>query len=205
MRLFVFHAFAVLGVGAFSMLLAAATPSKADTLYINLHTDAGKPGSGGTSSFNPGCYCGTERYDSPVYLASTNETIDFGQVTLTSYQSGPTPDAGPSQGNLYISDPGVVVTYDPIRQVFLPWNYILCSDGDNACDASGIFSTTYSLIYSLTEGESIQLSWFGPYSYTPAVPLPATWSLFAWALFGIGFLLTFNRGNSKNRFILDFE
>jgi len=42
MRLFVFHAFAVLGVGAFSMLLAAATPSKADTLYINLNTDAGK-------------------------------------------------------------------------------------------------------------------------------------------------------------------
>jgi hypothetical protein len=74
--------------------------AKASIYYVNLNEPGGVPGTGGSFSYNPGCYCGdglTEVY-SPIYHFASGSIVNFGRLDIFTVGFGQsTPDAGPSQ------------------------------------------------------------------------------------------------------------
>src|ERR1700722_3269398 len=120
MRTLVFAA-----IFAFSALAA-----KASTYEIDLTQPGGIVGTGGTSSFQPGCYCSPKvLFYSPVYQFDPGDIIDFGNITIGSYQSGATPDAGPNQLPVFIQG-GISVLFNP-PLTGVPWvnpGYFLGTD-----------------------------------------------------------------------------
>jgi hypothetical protein len=85
------------------ILLTSSYRADAAVYNIDVTAQDGIPGTGGTSSFQPGCYCAPEtEFYSPVYAVTAGDTVNFGSVELGYYQSGQTPDGGPNQLPLFI-------------------------------------------------------------------------------------------------------
>ena len=182
-----------LGVVLFAALLASISmtgSANADTVYVDLTQPGGIPGTGGTFTYNPGCYCGsgvTEIY-SPIYQFAAGTTVDFGHLDIFTRAFGQsTPDAGPTQPNLYINGLiGVSISYSLISPFPTPPDgpsnliYFLCSISDSNCNANAQnFKQSLDLIFTIpAEASSIQIEWGAINDvYTPAVPEPSTWAM----------------------------
>ncbi len=199
----------LLGLIAASLLFIASPAAHALTYDINLNTATGVPGTGGTGDVTFLCYCETTIYYSPVFLVQPGTTVDFGQVTLYSFQSGQTPDAGPNQPNLYVLS-NVAVSLNPpvvpVRSEDLYLNapypnptYTVCDQADTSCNASAANAMALiDLIYGVPNGaSSIQLAWAGSYAYVAPTPLPAALPLFATGL-GVMGLFGWRRKRKNN-------
>jgi hypothetical protein len=154
--------------------------------------------------------CESTIYYSPVYLFPSDATINFGTVDIYWWQSNATPDAGPFQPELFLISP-VGVSFDPPLTPFNPDQYLtefsglfpgigFCGGGSQefgypsygSCDPFNSYSEN-QLVYTMNGADSIQLAWFGPYTYTPPAPLPTTLPLFATGLAAIVLLGCFRR------------
>ena len=167
----------LLGLIAASLLFMAWPHAHAATIYIDLNSPGGVPGTGGTEPYFGPCYCFSSIYYSPVYLVSAGDTVDFGRVTNFWWQSGPTPDAGPYQPGLFLLSP-VVATFNPPPTFPFP-SLAFCEYGA-VCSFPPV---TTDLTYGIPSGDSsIQLAWYGPYDYVAPTPLPAALPLFATGL-----------------------
>jgi len=162
--------------GASGMASATATP-------IDLYTVSGVPGTGGDTGVSGPCYCAQPAYFSPVMLL-TPGTYDFGRVRDYWVKADQTPDGGPDQENLYVLFAPVVVTgvwpqdYPGFEGYAYP-AYVLCEQGDDACNASftGRF-VDLSLVFTLPSGQdAMQVGLVGDFRYTPPVPEPASVAL----------------------------
>jgi hypothetical protein len=197
----------LLGIIAAVMLLITARSANAAILDIDLNLPGGVPGTGGSTFFAGPCYCDTTIYYSPVFLVQAGETVDFGRVSLYSFEGGVGPDTasyylsmGLNPPNLYLLYGGVGVAINPpVVPAYLEMNYLSapypnltyftsCDPTDLSCNyAAGNMSVTNNLTYTIPNGaESIQLAWAGAYSYEPPAPLPAALPLFATGLGALG-------------------
>jgi len=165
---------------AAAALIGACSWASASTTAIDLSTTPGVPGSGGHTTVVGPCYCDQGADFSGVLLLAPGR-YDFGTVRDFWVQSGPTPDGGPDQPNLYLlfGPWEAVGTYSidlppPPTGVF-PSSFALCDQDDVACNAgfTGAFQDT-ELILTVGPGQdAVQIGFIGPYAYTPPVPEPS--------------------------------
>jgi hypothetical protein len=148
-----------------------------------------------SNSWSGPCYCESIATITPALSFAPGITINFGEVTVKTFQSGPTPDGGLNQPNLYIQG-GLSYNFGPPNIDLFPpisgasgLNFTLCNQNDAACNnAAQNSSVTFDLIFTIPANDSdIQLGWVGPYSYVaPAVPEPSTWAMMLIGFAGLG-------------------
>ncbi len=177
------------------LLVAALLPcvaglASANGTPIDLFTVAGVPGTGGDTTVIGPCYCDEPAWYSPVMLLQPG-TYDFGELRDYWVQSGPTPDGGPDQGNLYLLYSPVETSGrypdDFFAPPFLFPATALCDQNNAACNALyvGAF-VDFDLTYTVQPGQNAaQIVLIGNYRYTAPVPepLPA-----AMLLLGLGLI-----------------
>jgi hypothetical protein len=144
-------------------------------------------------SFSGPCYCATNLWSSPVISVAPGDTVDFGSVNINTYQSGPTPDAGPDQPAFFLAYPSVAVSTDPSvlpRPDVTSFVYTSCAQGDTACYNSALGWSFLNTLEFVTPTGSIQISWVGDtFEYIPpAVPELSTWAMLLMGFTAIGFI-----------------
>jgi hypothetical protein len=166
--------------------IVSLQPLKATTYLVNLNEPGGVPGTGGSLTYNPGCYCGeglTEIY-SPLYHFASGSIVDFGNLDIFTADIGQsTPDGGPNQPNLYING-SFAVSYSSTPAFPAPsypgdFIYFLCDVGDTSCNSSAKnYVALYDLVFTIPAGsDSVQIKWDAiDFSYAPAVSEPPTWA-----------------------------
>lgn len=162
---------AALLFGLSTLACAAATP-------LDIFDAEGVPGTGGNATIVGPCYCQEPAYRSPVLLLQPGN-YDFGALRDYWVQSGPTPDGGPDQPNLYLLFAPVFTsgTYPddfppPSAGAFA--STALCAQDDAACNAvyRGAY-VDFDLVYTVPSGENAaQLELIGNYLYTSPLPEP---------------------------------
>jgi hypothetical protein len=167
------------------ILLVSCCGARAAVYSIDVTQQAGIPGTGGTTSLQPGCYCRPEPgFYSPVYEVSAGDTVNFGSIELGYYQSGETPDGGPNQLPLFIGGSYAI----SFNSSVLPSAY-----PDYSLGSPPLSNGATLLVYTVPDGaDSVQLEFLGSYNYTPptitdAVPEPSTWAMLLIGFASLGF------------------
>lgn len=150
---------------------------------IDLFKTPGVPGTGGTGTIVGPCYCEEPAVYSPVLLLAPG-IYDFGGVRDFWVQSGPTPDAGPDQPNLYLLFSPVEVAgiypddFSALPTFAMP-AFALCAQDDDACNASyrGAYMDTPLVVTVASGQDAVQVAFFGPYAYTSPVPEPISYAM----------------------------
>jgi hypothetical protein len=167
------------------------------TIYdVNVNLPGGLPGTGGTSTFVGPCYCNSSIVEvtSPIYSFPSGSTINFGTLTVYPVDFGQsTPDAGPTQGNLYVTGNWVWVDHWPNNYQSDPdefFGFTTCDVNDLACNSQAGQPLTFHLIVTIPPGyDSIQIEWEAiSFSYTPPVPEPSTWVTMLLGFAGLAFI-----------------
>jgi hypothetical protein len=172
---------------ALALLLGLSGGAMAATA-VDIFSAPGVPGTGGSATVSGPCYCEISALYSPVVMLAPG-TYDLGQVRDWWVESGPTPDAGPDQPNLWIlfAPLAVAGTYPDdftAPPLAFPSAMALCDQTDSACNAShdGAFVDTSFFVTVGPGQDAVQVSFFGPFAYTPPVPEPAAGALLALGL-----------------------
>ena len=167
---------------------------------VDVFTAPSVAGTGGSATVSGPCYCEVAALYSPVLLLGPG-TYDLGEVRDWWVESGPTPDGGPDQPNLWILFSPISVagaypwdfTTPPLA---FPSSFALCDQADTACNAShdGAFVNTTVFLTVGPGQDAAQVSFFGPFAYTPPVPEPRVTILMA---LGLAWLATVNRRRGR--------
>lgn len=158
-----------------AVLLLALSGAAMATRTVDIFSAPGVPGTGGSGTVSGPCYCEVAALYSPVVLLGPG-TYDLGEVRDWWVESGPTPDGGPDQPNLWI-------LFSPISVAgTFPWDFMtpplafpstfaLCDQADTTCNAShdGAFVDTKVFLTVEPGQDAVQVSFFGPFAYTPPV------------------------------------
>jgi PEP-CTERM motif len=178
-----------------SITLALFAHQANASVIVNLNEPGGVPGTGGSFPYNPGCYCGaglTEVY-SPIYHFASGSIVNFGHLDIFTVGFGQsTPDAGPSQPNLYLNG-NFAVSFSSTPSFPAPTipTYFLCNVSDTSCNFNAQnYIASFNLIFTIPAGsDSIQIKWdAADYTYTPAVPEPSTWAMLLIGFAALGLL-----------------
>ena len=169
-------------------LLPCLSAGAMATTSVNIFSAPSVPGTGGSATVSGPCYCEVAALYSPV-LSLGPGSYDLGQVRNWWVESDPTPDAGPDQPNLWILFGPVAVagTYPwdfTVPPLAFPTAGALCDQTDAACNSShdGAFVDTAIFLTVGPDQDAVQVSFFGPFAYTPPVPEPAADALFVLGL-----------------------
>jgi len=128
------------------------------------------------------CYCTSTLTTTPVLSFASGETVDFGRVSISTFESGLTPDAGPNQPFFFLQS-NVESSFGPPNPTFFltgsSLSFSSCDQSDAACVTQELGSfVSVDLIFTIPVGASnIQLGWVGPYDYVAPVPEPSTWAM----------------------------
>jgi hypothetical protein len=82
---------------ALCSLVAFTQTAAALTYNIDLNTQTGIQGTGGTAGWITNCDCFSYIDFTPVFSVQPGSTVNFGHINISAFQSGGTPDAGPFQ------------------------------------------------------------------------------------------------------------
>lgn len=182
-----------------ALLLGVSSAAMA-TKAVDIFSAPGVPGTGGSGTVAGPCYCEVAALYSPVLLLGPG-SYDLGEVRDWWVESGPTPDGGPDQPNLWIlfSPISVAGTYPwdfTTPPSAFPSSFALCDQADSACNAmhDGAFVDTSVLLNVEPGQDAVQVSFFGPFAYAPPVPESPINILLA---LGLAWLATLNKRRRK--------
>ncbi len=134
------------------------------------------------------CYCSGEGFLSKTIDISAGDTVDFGRVQIFPIQAFTRVTDPDAQPPLVYATSYVGVSFDASLAPLPP--FTITYDDWPWGDVTPP-TITVDLIYTIPTGaSSIQLGWFGDFSYSPptiatAVPEPSTWAMLLLGFFSI--------------------
>jgi hypothetical protein len=168
------------------VLAFSANSSRASTYYVDLNVLGGSP------YFPPCSICDhSGGFISTVYSFQPGDVVDFGSVTIfplmsEAYNGGGSWTAGEVSSN-------VGVSFDLLRAPMTgvaDSSFCLYTYPATSCSFQVVPPNIVDLTYAIPDGaDSIQLAWFGHYSYVaPDVPELSTWAMMILGFAGVGFM-----------------
>ena len=151
------------------------------------------------------CYCSTDNgFVSKVFTGNPGDEFNFGSVTIYPLIANIAPDAydlyypgdpnGPYFPTIFLTSAvGVSFSGDAGDWPFPGFNIVECTYPDT-CQGE---PSTVKLDYVIS-GNSIQLDWFGDYSYVAPVPEPSTWAMLLIGFAGLGLMARRRSMNAKS-------
>jgi PEP-CTERM motif len=150
-----------------------------------------------SSGINGPCYCSVSGgLLSSIFYGNPGDVFNFGSVTIYPLQAFIGPDGsqyyypanpnGPLPPTIFLTS---LVGVDYSGKGYINPNFIeVDCTAPNTCQGQP-FSTALNNFVIPNGSDSIQIGWFGNYSYTtPAVPEPSTWAMLLLGFSGIGFM-----------------
>jgi len=170
-------------------------PATAATYNIDVFAPGGVPGTGGGTEIWITTVDLEDAYETPLYEFPVAGTVNFGTVSLGPFlawdQYG---DFGVVSGALAAQYGG----FPPPAPYTILYNVIyVCNINIQPTCFDDVFTlysnssyNVYDLVFPVQAGDSLQLIWTDPFSYSPPTqtPLPAALPLFASGLGALGLL-----------------
>jgi len=156
-----------------SVLFAPIGAAHANTYNVDLSVES-------SGSFTPGCLCSPQGiFYSPVYSFPGGSTVDFGELIFDWIFAGMSPGGGSTISYFtgYVSEE----INSPRPLLFGIVNIYECGLGGGPsspgtpCIVPAPVDSPLNIVLPDGGSDTIQLVWWGPFSYIAPTPIPSTW------------------------------